>query len=730
MKIYKIAQNIEYLEKIGVPPADLQKTLDYLLSLDGDSRKIILRKIRKNPSLPLDKIKEIGTDTKKDYLRKQGYPEEVIDYAVSVSPKYSVWLAREIIAHYKKNFQKELPEHTSVVVQVFKLNMRESLIKEIFDWAKATNPDLLQYSLDRALESSKTWHQELARKAEEEGLKYKTHKVWHTLSNGWEIVELSPGDCEPEGNNMGHCVGGYSRDIAEGRSNIFSLRDPKNEPHVTIETEIYYKDKNQPNPKDAGIAVKQIQGKQNAEPIPEYKAMIKEWFDHLKTIGYEFDPMDDGYGEKVTVRDLGDYNQFDDYGLTTNISGIGGDAETYYQNILDSHSEGDAGSYWYRGVAEKCIDNVINYADQHNELDELEAALTGFETTVTNRKTGKPVKTWKSFSGDVDEWWFDAEPYMQLENPRLDEDDEPDKEDFITPPDPNQLSMEGVEPPQPLFDEDAYNEALEEYREKTEAYEKELEERQNDYEPLFAFVNYVYDEIQKAKKRKKEEKKEVNVEKAAYMNAKITKIAVNENDIPNPDILATYIESLKLFLKDNPSLDKKIAGAIKSLPSPRIVKRDYSEAENKILFETVDWAWRKITGKDIIKEQNVREAPESLRGNYWLLKNGILLHGTNHFSIVKQNTSLISTLLNLNGFALQENLCSRPNNLIKYIIKNGGVRLFVNKNKVLYTQMSSETYGKWGKQKIKKLDFQKRIVKIIDFTAPFEGWKSGIKIKL
>jgi len=39
-----------------------------------------------------------------------------------------------------------------------------------------------------------------------------------------------------EGNTMGHCVGGYCPDVMEGRSRIFSLRDAKGQPHVTIET--------------------------------------------------------------------------------------------------------------------------------------------------------------------------------------------------------------------------------------------------------------------------------------------------------------------------------------------------------------------------------------------------------------------------------------------------------------------------------------------------------------
>jgi len=40
-----------------------------------------------------------------------------------------------------------------------------------------------------------------------------------------------------EGDTMGHCVGGYCPDVLEGRKRIFSLRDAKGEPHVTIETQ-------------------------------------------------------------------------------------------------------------------------------------------------------------------------------------------------------------------------------------------------------------------------------------------------------------------------------------------------------------------------------------------------------------------------------------------------------------------------------------------------------------
>jgi len=38
-----------------------------------------------------------------------------------------------------------------------------------------------------------------------------------------------------EGEQMGHCVGGYCPDVIEGRSRIYSLRDKKGQPHVTVE---------------------------------------------------------------------------------------------------------------------------------------------------------------------------------------------------------------------------------------------------------------------------------------------------------------------------------------------------------------------------------------------------------------------------------------------------------------------------------------------------------------
>jgi hypothetical protein len=55
-----------------------------------------------------------------------------------------------------------------------------------------------------------------------------------TVNPNYETLRQS---LKYEGDTMGHCVGGYCPDVAGGRSRIFSLRDAKGEPHVTVETQ-------------------------------------------------------------------------------------------------------------------------------------------------------------------------------------------------------------------------------------------------------------------------------------------------------------------------------------------------------------------------------------------------------------------------------------------------------------------------------------------------------------
>ena len=113
-----------------------------------------------------------------------------------------------------------------------------------------------------------------------------------------------------EGDTMGHCVGGYCPDVLEGRSRIYSLRDAKGEPHVTIEVnpssqrvaprheevlsemkasgldtnqldelayDIEYEQALQRVKQNRPPAIAQIKGKQNRAPNEEYLPFVQDF---------------------------------------------------------------------------------------------------------------------------------------------------------------------------------------------------------------------------------------------------------------------------------------------------------------------------------------------------------------------------------------------------------------------------------------------------------------------
>ena len=105
-----------------------------------------------------------------------------------------------------------------------------------------------------------------------------------------------------EGDTMGHCVGGYCDDVLSGRSRIFSLRDAKGQPHVTIETapnrRVYSDvvravgDKQASEWLEQGLSLSdmvaaanlpkaediiQIKGKQNRAPVEDYIPYVQDF---------------------------------------------------------------------------------------------------------------------------------------------------------------------------------------------------------------------------------------------------------------------------------------------------------------------------------------------------------------------------------------------------------------------------------------------------------------------
>lgn len=86
-----------------------------------------------------------------------------------------------------------------------------------------------------------------------------------------------------EGDVMGHCVGGYCPDVSEGRSRIYSLRDEKGQPHVTIEVKPGPKifDTGTPEGRPGPENIVQIKGSGKKDPGQRLR---------VKSAGYKDEP--------------------------------------------------------------------------------------------------------------------------------------------------------------------------------------------------------------------------------------------------------------------------------------------------------------------------------------------------------------------------------------------------------------------------------------------------------
>lgn len=122
-------------------------------------------------------------------------------------------------------------------------------------WASHENADLSKTDLATALEAIQ--HFDAFEGEMPQG------RVVYRFDDGYTIQELSDNELEAEGEAMQHCVGDYCLADTPG-IHIYSLRDERGMPHVTMEYD-----------GQSGHFV-QIQGKQNDTPAPKYRRYIKE----------------------------------------------------------------------------------------------------------------------------------------------------------------------------------------------------------------------------------------------------------------------------------------------------------------------------------------------------------------------------------------------------------------------------------------------------------------------
>lgn len=136
---------------------------------------------------------------------------------------------------------------------------------------------LMRVSVPQALEAARQYHQNLRRDNEAKratAMAVAVHGVEPVLeveNHRW-VSLTTDAALEQEGTAMGHCVGkdeqNYKADVRSGKTQIYSLRDAKGFPHVTVEV--------------SDGRVEQIQGKGNAIPVARYIPAVIAFLNHIK----------------------------------------------------------------------------------------------------------------------------------------------------------------------------------------------------------------------------------------------------------------------------------------------------------------------------------------------------------------------------------------------------------------------------------------------------------------
>ena len=284
-----------YLERIGATP----DIISFIISQEKEYSQFLANEFRKNPSLNIQQLQSFQMPQKQDpYL-----------YLERHSANQYGGMEKWILINFRKLRKGKIPidgrleslvEKNLLTDDEYQLIMNfDRDLPQIRDWWMATNPDLASYSAEQAMQASDEWHRTMAGKGEgkiyepinKKLIMYGPHwknKKWENWE-GWTIQKVvSENDLLAEGNKMSNCVGSYCDKVEREYSIIYSLRDPNNNPHVTMET-------------DKNNNIVQIKGNSNEEPDNMYKAMIKEWILSNKNPGiYQFDDQDEHFDISTT----------------------------------------------------------------------------------------------------------------------------------------------------------------------------------------------------------------------------------------------------------------------------------------------------------------------------------------------------------------------------------------------------------------------------------------------
>jgi len=385
-------------------------------------------------------------------LRQMKIPEDVIKYLVDAYPatldpklRYIVWLGKQALELAKRENGGQDPRKSKREDEIIGANrawlrtrfypMDRRSIMQLMDWAIQTSPDLMRMTWEEAWNHELEWREELVADMDRQKTERYTDpaKVVFRTSSGWTINKLAPDDCVIEGDLMGHCVGGYARAVATGRTEIYSLRDPKGNPHATIEivptTNRLTGEETQIN-----LTVIQIQGKSNHEPIDEYKEMLKIWFEDLQEGGYAVKwEYEKDFADLDYIRDWAPATgETDEYGIhiETDDPLAGSDWDDMIERAW-KESWTERKDYFYDDRADLGVDAIFrnfewNIKDKDEEaakhtFDELEKAAQKFDEKANDEWSEYESMNWEFLPHYPDEMDFEDEETGKIDSEKFEE---------------------------------------------------------------------------------------------------------------------------------------------------------------------------------------------------------------------------------------------------------------------------------------------------------------------
>jgi len=397
---YVFAQGLQpYLQNLGVRP----EVFNFITSLPSNQAQYFVNAVRKHPKMSLQELQQYIQP--KQVKQIDPYFQEERDVTAWVAsdpevrymnPQVQKWL----LVHLRKARQGRLDIPYSKLVSLDTIKpVYYHLIDMIQRWKRTNelndfledhpNFDVASYTPEDFDELVNEWHRTLAGRG--------TGKIygptdpslvvygpkWENKENqdkqGWTVQEVrTENDLAVEGHLMNHCVSGYYYHVAKGDIRIFSLRDPANHPHATIETD----------PKIENF--EQIQGNSNSTPDAPYQMMIREWvqkFGHPAYFGEEEENAVNAYDntiDEINGRlDKIVRGQEDEYGLKTRLYVDIDNFENLIYRAQQENKRSCDGDY-VGPVCESADIFVDAVLSQHGAdgIARLEQALTIYEEKV------------------------------------------------------------------------------------------------------------------------------------------------------------------------------------------------------------------------------------------------------------------------------------------------------------------------------------------------------------